>query len=138
MDYNRLIRISDPAQQSRKGIRMKTSLAVASVSLLLVASFQIAAADVDDPLPCRPNANDALADKVRAHATGGRTRICQVGSDSAVATITKQAQDDSVAAIRHVLTLQFRQGAWKVITDLHIQRCQPNRGHRSFSRESCI
>ena len=118
---------------------MKTSLVVASALVLLVASLQIVAtAGVDDPLPCRAGANEALADKVRAHVNGGRNRICQVGSDTAVATVTKQAQDDSVAATRHVMTLQFRQGAWKVVTDLHIQKCQPDRGHQSFSREACV
>lgn len=118
---------------------MKTSLVVAFASILLVASLQIVAtAGVDDPLPCRASANEELADKVRAHVNGGRNRICQVGSDTAVATVTKQTADDSVAAIRHVMTLQLRQGAWRVITDLHIQKCQPDRGHQSFSRESCI
>lgn len=118
---------------------MKTSLMIAFASIALVASLQIVAtAGVDDPLPCRPTANEELADKVRAHVSGGRNRICQVGSDTAVATVTKQTADDSVAATRHVMTLQLRQGAWRVISDLHIQKCQPDRGHQSFSRESCI
>ena len=118
---------------------MKTSLMVAFASIALVASLQlVATGGVNDPLPCRPTADEALADKVRAHANGGRDRICQVGSDTAVATVTKQTADDSVAAVRHVLTLQLRQGAWRVINDLHIQKCQPDRGHQSFSRASCI
>jgi len=118
---------------------MKTSLVVAFASILLVASLQIVAtAGVDDPLPCRANADEELADKVRAHLNGGRNRICQVGSDTAVATVTKQTQDDSIAATRHVINLQLRQGAWRVIMDLHLQRCQPDRGHRTFSRARCI
>jgi hypothetical protein len=118
---------------------MKTGLVVAFASILVVASLQIVAtAGVDDPLPCRASADEALADKVRAHVDGGRNRICQMGSDTAVATVTKQTQDDSIAAIRHVISLQLRQGEWRVIMDLHIQRCQPDRGHRTFSRKSCV
>jgi hypothetical protein len=118
---------------------MKTSLVIAFASIALVASLQIVAtAGVNDPLPCRSSADEDLADKVRAHGNGGRARICQVGSDTAVATVTKENQDDSVAATRHVINLQLRQGAWRVIMDLHLQRCQPDRGHRTFSRESCI
>ncbi len=120
---------------------MKASLVIAAaLSLLLMASLLqvVATADVDDPLPCRTNSNDELASKVKGHAAGGRKRICQVGKDTAVATVTKQLQDDSIKATRHVLTLQMRQGVWKVITDLHIQKCQAGRGHQSFSRKSCL
>lgn len=118
---------------------MKTSLMIVVASIALVASLQIVAtAGVNDPLPCRPTADEALADKVRAHVNGGRARVCQVGSDTAVATVTKKTADDSVAAVRHVMTLQLRQGAWRVIEDLHIQKCQPDRGHQSFSRASCV
>ena len=118
---------------------MKTSLMVAFASIALVASLQfVATAGVNDPLPCRPSADEELADKVKAHVNGGRARVCQVGSDTAVATVTKQTEDDSVAATRHVINLQLRNGAWRVIMDLHIQRCQSGRGHQTFSRESCI
>ena len=118
---------------------MKTSLVVALASIALVASLQfVATAGVNDPLPCRPSADGELVDKVKAHGNGGRARICQVGSDTALATVTKRTEDDSVAAVRHVINLQLRNGAWRVIMDLHIQRCQAGRGHQTFSRESCV
>ena len=118
---------------------MKTSLVIAFAAIALVASLQIVAtAGVNDPMPCRPSADQELVDKVKAHVNGGRARICQMGSDTAVATVTKQTEDDSVAAIRHVINLQLRQGAWRTIMDLHIQRCQPDRGHQTFSRKNCI
>jgi hypothetical protein len=119
---------------------MKTSLAIALAlpSLLLAGLSQVGAtAFLDDPLPCRTNSSIGLVRKVNNHAAG-RKRICQVGRDTAVATITKQVQDDSIRAIRHVLTLQKRRGAWRVVTDLHIQRCQGGRGHQAFSRTPCV
>jgi hypothetical protein len=119
---------------------MKTSLAIAVAlpSLLLAGLSQVGAtAVVDDPLPCRTNSSSGLVRKVSNHAPG-KKRICQVGRDTAVATITHQVQDDSIRAVRHVLTLQRRRGAWRVITDLHIQRCQEGRGHQAFSRTPCV
>lgn len=108
-------------------------------SLVVAGLLQVAAtAAFDDPLPCRDTISDELVDKVKSHGEGKR-RICQVGKDTAVATVTdNQLQDDSVRASRHVLTLQRRQGAWKVIEDLHIQKCQEGRGHQAFSRKPCI
>jgi hypothetical protein len=110
---------------------------VASISLVVVA-FQLAApASPDDPLPCRPSARAGLKAVVADHVNGGRDRICQVGADTAVATVTKRAQDDSIAAVRHVLMVQ-KQQSWTVTRDVHLQKCQPGRGHRSFSREPCV
>jgi hypothetical protein len=119
---------------------MKTSLAIAVAlpSLLLAGLWGVGAtAGVDDPLPCRANASSGLVRKVNNHEAG-RKRICQVGRDTAVATITRQVQDDSIRAVRHVLTLQRRRGAWRVITDLHIQKCQEGRGHQAFARTPCV
>ena len=119
---------------------MKGRLAVAGVlsSLLVAGLLQMSAtAAFDDPLPCRDNVNDELVDKVKSHGDGKR-RICQVGKDTAVATVTEELADDSVKASRHVLMLQKRQGAWKVIKDLHIQKCQEGRGHQTFSKKPCV
>jgi hypothetical protein len=90
-------------------------------------------------LPCRRTPSAGLVAKVDGHVAGGRDRICQVGADTGFATITKRTADDSVAAVRHVLTLQQRRGEWRVMRDLHIQKCQPGRGHQSFARRPlCI
>jgi len=122
---------------------MKSRLVVAAaLSLVLIAGLLQVMASAgggsDRQLPCRSNSNPGLVSKVDGHVSGGRDRVCQVGSDTAVATVTKQTQDDSVAAIRHVLTLQKRQGEWRILKHVHIQRCQPGRGHQSFSRRACI
>ncbi len=120
-------------------MKSRQLIAAALSSILIAGLLQVvASAGSNDPLPCRPNPSDGLVSKVNGHVSGGRDRVCQVGSDTAVATVTKQVKDDSIKAIRHVLTLQKRQGDWTVIRDLHIQRCQPGRGHQSFSRQPCL
>jgi hypothetical protein len=120
---------------------MKSMIVIATflVSMLIAGLLHVVAtAGPDDPLPCRSNARSGLVSKVGDHVSGGRDRICQVGADTAVATVTKRVKSDSVAAVRHVLMLQKRQGNWTVIRDLHIQKCQPGRGHQTFSREPCL
>ena len=71
------------------------------------------------------------------------TRISsEAEGDTATVTVTFEGlRDDSVRDERHVMTLE-RKGdppkrGWRVIEDEVTYRCQPGRGHETFSPELC-
>jgi hypothetical protein len=56
-----------------------------------------------------------------------------------VSLLVEGLGDDSVRARRYELTLTRREdGTWKIESASWAQRCQPNRGHQTFSPEPCL
>lgn len=47
-------------------------------------------------------------------------------------------QDDSVRAVRHVVTLSDVEGELRVVDVRVDQACQPGRGHEGFSETPCV
>jgi hypothetical protein len=77
-------------------------------------------------------ASDASARSFQGTSTGD-------GSSASTSLTLDGLNDDSVRAQRYELELsQRRDGTWKVESASWSQRCQPNRGHQTFSPESCL
>ncbi|HEY7795547.1 MAG TPA: hypothetical protein VIA10_16205 [Gaiellaceae bacterium] len=76
----------------------------------------------------------------RASEASSRSFQATSSGDSAGASLTLDGlMDDSVRAQRYELELGRRgDGTWKVEAASWSQRCQPNRGHQTFSPEPCV
>ena len=63
----------------------------------------------------------------------------EVGRSAAVTVTLDGLLDDSVRAQRYVLAFTRRsEGTWRLSSARFSQRCQPGRGHQSFSPKLCL
>jgi hypothetical protein len=76
----------------------------------------------------------------RASEASSRSFQATSSGESAGSSLTLDGlMDDSVRAQRYELELTRRgDGTWKVAAASWSQRCQPNRGHQTFSPEPCV
>jgi len=117
-----------------------TTTSVPSSGTLPVDAFNARAESVDEPWErdLAKLTDEFLA--LREQESGSRSFQASSGGDSATASLVIDGLgDDSVRARSYQLTFTRREdGTWRIDSARWAQRCQPRRGHQSFSPEPCL
>jgi hypothetical protein len=120
--------------------RTQTTTSVPSSGTVPVDAFNARAESVDEPWErdLAKLTDEFLA--LREQESGSRSFQSSSSGDSATASLVIDGLgDDSVRARSYQLTFTRREDAtWRIQSARWAQRCQPGRGHQSFSPEPCL
>jgi hypothetical protein len=60
------------------------------------------------------------------------------GGPTTVIVLQEGLADDSVAAVRTVLSYEPAGDGWRLVSSTRTQRCRPGRGHQEFASADCV
>ncbi len=118
----------------------ETTVEVPSSEALPVDAFNTRAESVDEPWErdLAKTTEEFLALGDQENATRSFQSTSSGGTANASLVIDGLA-DDSIRARSYELTFTRREdGTWRIDTATWTQRCQPGRGHQTFSAEPCV